>query len=93
MSFPEAVSDSLCRYSLVLKTDCFSSCPGGWSQMILEVNMLDVEVLGWCGYTWSVENGSKIKSVAFIFLFSVYIYKVQQYRGQILEIFSPVFWM
>ncbi len=22
--------------------------------MILEVMMLDVEVLGWCGYTWSV---------------------------------------
>ncbi|KAL0169899.1 hypothetical protein M9458_034495, partial [Cirrhinus mrigala] len=29
------------------------SCPGGWSQTILEVKMLDVEVLGWCGYTWS----------------------------------------
>ncbi len=26
-------------------------CPGGWSQTILEVKMLDVEVLGWCGYT------------------------------------------
>ncbi len=25
----------------------------GWSQTILEVKMLDVEVLGWCGYTWS----------------------------------------
>ncbi len=23
------------------------------SQTILEVKMLDVEVLGWCGYTWS----------------------------------------
>ncbi len=33
------------------KTDCCCSC--GWSQMILEVKMLDVEVLGWCGYTWS----------------------------------------
>ncbi len=32
---------------------CCSSCPGGWSQTILEVKMLDVEVLGWCGYTWS----------------------------------------
>ncbi len=52
MSFPETVSDSLCRYSLVMKTDCCSS-PGGWSQTILEVKMLDVEVLGWCGYTWS----------------------------------------
>ncbi len=39
--------------SLVMQTDCCSSSPGGWSQMILEVKMLDVEVLGWCGYTWS----------------------------------------
>ncbi len=53
MSFPEMVSDSLCRNSLVMQTDCCSSCPGGWSQTILEVKMLDVEVLGWCGYTWS----------------------------------------
>ncbi len=52
MSFPETVSDSLCRNSLVTQTDCCSSCLGGWSQMILEVKMLDVEVLGWCGYTW-----------------------------------------
>ncbi len=53
MSFPETVSDSLCRNSLVMQTDCCSSCPSGRSQMILEVKMLDVEVLGWCGYTWS----------------------------------------
>ncbi len=53
MSFPETVSDSLCRNSLVMQTDCCSSCLGSWSQTILEVNMLDVEVLGWCGYTWS----------------------------------------
>ncbi len=53
MSFPETVSDSLCRNSLVMQTDCCSSCPGGWSQTILEVKMLDVEVLRWCGYTWS----------------------------------------
>ncbi len=53
MSFPETVSDSLCRNSLVMQTDCCSSCPGGCSQTILEVKMLDVEVLGWCGYTWS----------------------------------------
>ncbi len=52
MSFPETVSDSLWN-SLVMQTDCYSSCPGGWSQTILEVKMLDVEVLGWCGYTWS----------------------------------------
>ncbi len=53
MSFPETVSDSLCRTSLVMQTDCCSSCAGGWSQTILEVKMLDVEVPGWCGYTWS----------------------------------------
>ncbi len=50
MSFPEMVSDSLCRNSLVMQTNCCSSCPGGWSQTILEVKMLDVEVLAWCGY-------------------------------------------
>ncbi len=49
MSFPETVYDSLCRNSLVMQTDCSSSCPGGWSQTILDVKMLDVEVLGWCG--------------------------------------------
>ncbi len=53
MSFSEMVSDSLCRNSLVMQTDCCSSCLGGWSQTILEVKMLDVEVLGWCGYMWS----------------------------------------
>ncbi len=52
MSFPEMVSDSLCRNSLVMQTYCCSSCPGGWSQPILK--MLDVEVLGWCGYACSV---------------------------------------
>ncbi len=52
MSFPETVSDSLCRNYLVMQTDCCSSCPGGWSQTILVVKMLDVEGLGWCGYTW-----------------------------------------
>ncbi len=31
MSFPEMVSDSLCRNYLVMQTDCCSSCPGGWS--------------------------------------------------------------
>ncbi len=36
-----------------MQIDCCSSFPGGWSQTILEVKMLDVEVLGWCGYTWS----------------------------------------
>ncbi len=50
--FPfKSVSNRLCQNSLVMQTDCCSSC--GWSQTILEVKMLDVEVLGWCGYTWS----------------------------------------
>ncbi len=53
MSFPETVSNCVCRNPLVMQTDCCRSC-GGWSQTILEVKMLDVEVLGWCGYTWSV---------------------------------------
>ena len=53
MSFPETVSDSLSRNSLAMQTEGCSSCPGGWTQTILEVKMLDVEVLGWCGYTWS----------------------------------------
>ncbi len=53
MSFPETVFDSLCRIYLAMQTDCCSSWPGGWAQTILEVKMLDVEVLGWCGYTWS----------------------------------------
>ncbi len=44
MSFRETVSDRLCRYSLVMQTDCCSSCPGDWSQMNLEMKMLDVEV-------------------------------------------------
>ncbi len=35
MSFPEKVSDSLCRNSLVMQTDCCSSCPGGsWACVV-----------------------------------------------------------
>ncbi len=64
MRFPETVSDSLCRNSLVMQTDCCSSCPGGWSQTILEVKMLDVEVLGCCGYTWS----AVVRPVAFFIM-------------------------
>ena len=39
------VSDSLCRYSLVVKTHSFISCPGGWSRMIPQVKKPNVEVL------------------------------------------------
>ena len=53
MSFPETVSDSLCRNSSVVQTYSFISCLGGWSQTIPQVKKPDVEVLGWHGYTWS----------------------------------------
>ncbi len=53
MSFPETVSGSLCRnyfYANRLLQNLF-----GWLVSDdLEVKMLDVKVLGWCGYTWSV---------------------------------------
>ncbi len=50
MSFPETVSDSLCRNSLVMQTDYCRSCPGGWSQTML-VKILDVEVVRPVGCT------------------------------------------
>jgi hypothetical protein len=31
----------------------FISCPRDWPQTIQQVKKPDVEVLGWCGYTWS----------------------------------------
>ena len=58
MSFPETISDSLCRNSFVVQAHSFISCPGGWSQMVPQVKKLDVEVLGWCGYTWSAVEAS-----------------------------------
>lgn len=51
---PETVSDSLCWNSVVMQTDCCSSCSGGWSQTITEVNRPDADVLGWRGCTGSV---------------------------------------
>lgn len=39
--------------SPTMQTDCCSSCPGGWFLTISEVKMLEVEVLGRCGYMWS----------------------------------------
>jgi hypothetical protein len=53
MSFPETVSDSLCRNSMVVQIRSFISSPGGSSQSISQVRKPDVEVLGWCNYTWS----------------------------------------
>ncbi len=50
MSFPETVSDSLCRNYLVMQTDCCSS----WLVADgLGGEDAGLEVLGWCGYTWS----------------------------------------
>ena len=45
MSFPETVSDSLCRNSLVVQTHSFISCLGGLSQTMPQVKKSDVEVL------------------------------------------------
>jgi hypothetical protein len=53
VSFPETVSDSLCRNDLVVQTNSFISCLGGWSPTIPQVKKPDGEVLGWCGYKWS----------------------------------------
>ena len=53
MSFNETVSDSLCRNSSVVQTHSFINCPDGRSQTIPQGKKLDVEVLGWHGYTWS----------------------------------------
>ena len=55
MSFPETVSDSLCRNPLVVQPHNLISCLGGWSQTIPQVKKPDGEVLGWCGYTWSAD--------------------------------------
>jgi hypothetical protein len=51
--FPETVSDSLCRSSLVVQTHSFISCLCDCNQTILQVKKPDVEVLSWHGYTWS----------------------------------------
>jgi hypothetical protein len=50
MSFPETVSDSLCRNPSVVQTHSFISCLGGWSQTFPQVKKLDVEVLDGHGY-------------------------------------------
>jgi hypothetical protein len=47
MSFPETVSDSLCRNTLVVQTHSFISCQGGWSQTIPQVKKLDIEIVSW----------------------------------------------
>lgn len=32
--------------------NCGGSCPGGWSQTISDMKVLNVEVMGWCIYMW-----------------------------------------
>lgn len=49
----ETVSDNLCRNFTVVQTKGCTSCQGGWSQMRLQVETLDVEVVSWCAYMWS----------------------------------------
>ncbi len=48
------------RNSLVMQTDCCSSCPGGWSQTILEVKMLVwLHVVCGCGQLDVLPNSLK----------------------------------
>jgi hypothetical protein len=61
LSFPETVSDSLCRNSLGVQSDSFISSLDGWSQMILQVKKLDVVVMGWCGYTWTAVSKTTLE--------------------------------
>jgi hypothetical protein len=49
MSFPQTVFDSCANILWLCKPTVVR---GGWSQMIMPVEKLDVEVLGWRGYTW-----------------------------------------
>lgn len=56
---------------------CFSNCRGGWSQTFLEVNMLDVEVLGCCGYMWS----TTVRMVGYTAKFSEMLLEVTYARG------------
>jgi hypothetical protein len=55
MSFPEAVSDSLCRNSLVVQTYSYISCPGGWSYTIQQVKK-------WMWRSWAgvVKHGLRL---------------------------------
>ncbi len=59
MSFPKTVSNSLCRSSLVVQTSCCIICPGGRSQMLLQVKKQDMEVLS-CGSNEAVRMYYKI---------------------------------
>lgn len=51
--FPQMVSDSFSRGSLVAQTNCCISSPGGRSQAVMRVVKLDVEVLGSRGFVGS----------------------------------------
>lgn len=37
----------------IIKKYCYISCLSGWSQTIMHVKRLNLELLGWCGDTWS----------------------------------------
>lgn len=73
ISLPEMVFDSYCKNSLVMRTDCCSGCVGGSSQVIMELKMLDVEILGWCGYTRS----AVVRPVGCTAKFSETTYKIE----------------
>ncbi len=53
MSFPETVSDSLCRNYLVFTNRLLQQLSGCLVSDDLGGEDAGLEVLGWCGYTWS----------------------------------------
>ena len=53
MSFLETVSGNLCKILWLCKPIVAAAVRSAGLRQSWEVNMLDVEVLGWCGYTWS----------------------------------------
>lgn len=53
MSFLEMFSYSWHRNDSIVRNNCCIICLVGWSRTILHTNTLDVEIVGWCGYTSS----------------------------------------
>lgn len=57
------------RNSVTMQVNCWSSCPGGRSQTLVKMKMLNRKVRGWCGYmfmavkpTGCIANFLKIKN-------------------------------
>ncbi|CDQ66141.1 unnamed protein product [Oncorhynchus mykiss] len=69
-SFPETVSDSLCRNPSVAQTHSFISCPGGWPQTIPLVKKPEKDVLGWCGWRYCQSSLLRLMVEKLTFKFS-----------------------